>query len=247
MSTTTHVSPVSGVPARLADQAKASMGRRRCLTSSPPSRPVSLANPLADVHSGLLLSDLVHALVVEARLYRPSSLDAGQVSWPGPMRQPEYGEPAVVPHVSQTTGALAESACGVDTSTSCQRCMSGSSVTHMDSHDEAIAGELERRFNSSWQGWHLDKDNLTLWHETLSDSRGYTIDLLRCTTSAALLGWIMEISAGVGMPIVGLVRAFDDIFQPRINLCLDGETRSRRLSRRKIHELVAAAQEPPPV
>ena len=75
----------------------------------------------------------------------------------------------------------------------------------------------------------------------------YTIDLLRCTTSAALLGWIMEISAGVGMPIVGLVRAFDDIFQPRINLCLDGETRSRRLSRRKIRELVAAAQEPPPV
>src|SRR5580704_19744680 len=103
--------------------------------------------------------------------------------------------------------------------------MSGSNVTHMDSHDEAIAGELERRFNSSWQGWHLDKDNLTLWHETLSDSRGYTIDLLRCTTSAALLGWIMEISAGVGMPIVGLVRAFDDIFQPRINLCLDGETK----------------------
>ena len=95
----------------------------------------------------------------------------------------------------------------------------------MDSHDEAIAGELERRFNSSWQGWHLDKDNLTLWHETLSDSHGYTIDLLRCSTSAALLGWIMEISAGVGMPIVGLVRAFDDIFQPRINLCLDGETR----------------------
>ena len=122
--------------------------------------------------------------------------------------------------------------------------MSGSNVTHMDSHDEAIAGELERRFNSSWQGWHLDKDNLTLWHETLSDSRGYTIDLLRCTTSAALLGWIMEISAGVGMPTVGLVRAFDDIFQPRINLCLDGETRSRRLSRRKIRELVAAAQEP---
>ena len=123
----------------------------------------------------------------------------------------------------------------------------GSNVTHMDSHDEAIAGELERRFNSSWQGWHLDKDNLTLWHETLSDSRGYTIDLLRCTTSAALLGWIMEISAGVGRPIVGLVRAFDDIFQPRINLCLDGETRSRRLSRRKIRELVAAAQEPRPV
>jgi hypothetical protein len=59
-----------------------------------------------------------------------------------------------------------------------------------------------------------------------------------------LLGWIMEISPGLGAPVTGLVRAFDDILKPRINLCLDGETRSRRLSQRRIRQLVAEAREP---
>jgi hypothetical protein len=53
---TTYVSAVSGVPPRLADQGEGPAERRRYLASSPPSRPVSLANPLADAHSGLLLS-----------------------------------------------------------------------------------------------------------------------------------------------------------------------------------------------
>jgi hypothetical protein len=47
MSHTTCVSPVSGVPARLADQDEGLAERRRCLGLSPTSRPVSLANPLA--------------------------------------------------------------------------------------------------------------------------------------------------------------------------------------------------------
>ena len=98
---------------------------------------------------------------------------------------------------------------------------------------------MERRLNPGWQGWHLDKENLVLSHETLAASHGYEIDLLTCTTSAVLLGWIMEISPGLGAPVMGLVRAFDDILQPRITVCRDSETRSRRLSQRAIRQLVA--------
>jgi hypothetical protein len=112
--------------------------------------------------------------------------------------------------------------------------------------DEVVIDAIEWRLNASWQGWHLDKDQLVLWHETLAASRGYEIDLLRCTTSTVLLGWIMEISPGLGAVVTGLVRAFDDILNPRINLCLDGETRSRRLSQRAIRRLVAEAGEPGP-
>jgi hypothetical protein len=101
-------------------------------------------------------------------------------------------------------------------------------------------------FNASWQGWHLDKDRLVLWHDTLAASRGYEINLLTCTTRAVLLGWIMEITADAGMVVIGLVRAFDGTLHPRINLCLDRETRSRRLSQRAIRKLVADAQEPGP-
>jgi hypothetical protein len=63
MSTTTCVSPVSGVPVRLADQAKGLAECRRCLASSPPSRGVSLANPLANTVADLLLylNDYAHA------------------------------------------------------------------------------------------------------------------------------------------------------------------------------------------
>lgn len=114
----------------------------------------------------------------------------------------------------------------------------------MEPGGEVVIDEMERRLNSSWQGWHLSKERLVLWHETLAASSGYEIDLLRCTTSAVLLGWIMEISPGLGAPVLGLVRAFDDIFGPRINLCLDGETRSRRLSQRRIRKLVGHAREP---
>ena len=56
MSTTTHVSPVSGVPPRLAELAKGLGKRLRCLVSSPPSRTVSLANLLANTFLKLRLS-----------------------------------------------------------------------------------------------------------------------------------------------------------------------------------------------
>lgn len=114
----------------------------------------------------------------------------------------------------------------------------------MDAFSAVAIDEMERRLNSGWQGWHLDKDRLVLRHETLGRTHGYEIDLLTCATSADLLGWIMEISPGLGAAVMGLVRAFDDIFQPRINLCLDGVSRSRRLSQRKIRRLVAEAREP---
>jgi hypothetical protein len=114
----------------------------------------------------------------------------------------------------------------------------------MNPGEEFVADEMERRFYLGWQGWHLDKERLVLWHERLAKSNGYEIDLLRCNTSAEVLGWIMEIGPAFGLPIIGLVRAFDDILQPRINLCLDGESRSRRLTQRKIRQLVAQAREP---
>jgi hypothetical protein len=96
----------------------------------------------------------------------------------------------------------------------------------------------------SWQGWHLDKEKLVLWHETLSASHGYAIDLLRCTTSAELLGWIMELSPGTGAPVLGLVRAFDDILKPRLNLCPDATSKGRTMRQREIRELIATAHEP---
>ena len=112
--------------------------------------------------------------------------------------------------------------------------------------EDIVIDAMEWRLNSSWQGWHLDKDRLVLWHEIPAASHGYEVNLLTCTTSAVLLGWIMEISPGLGTAVTGLVRAFDDILNPRINLCLDGETRSRRLSQRAIRRLVAEAREPGP-
>jgi hypothetical protein len=114
----------------------------------------------------------------------------------------------------------------------------------MDPFEQVRIDEMEARLNRGWQGWHLDKDNLVLRHETLAATHGYEIDLLRCNTSAAVLGWIMEIQPSLGAPVMGLVRAIDDILQPRINLCLDGETRSRRLTQRRIRKLVAEAREP---
>ena len=116
----------------------------------------------------------------------------------------------------------------------------------MEPGEDVVFGEMEWRLYSGWQGWHLDKDNMVLRHETMGASHGYEIDLRRCNRSAELLGWIMEITPGAGVAILGLVRAFDDILQPRINLCLDGESRSRRLSQRAIRRLVAEAQEPGP-
>jgi hypothetical protein len=57
MSTTTYVSLVSGVPACLADQVKASLGVA-AVAASPLSRPVSSAIPLAVARSGVRFLDL---------------------------------------------------------------------------------------------------------------------------------------------------------------------------------------------
>lgn len=72
-----------------------------------------------------------------------------------------------------------------------------------DAFSEVAIDEMERRLNSGWQGWHLDKDRLVLRHETLAASHGYEIDLRTCNTSAELLGWIMGISPGMGTAVTG--------------------------------------------
>jgi hypothetical protein len=73
MSTTTHVSHVSGVPPRLADLRVGLGERRRCLASSPPFRRVSLANPLADARRGLRFSRCRGCALGAARHCRPLS------------------------------------------------------------------------------------------------------------------------------------------------------------------------------
>jgi hypothetical protein len=40
----------------------------------------------------------------------------------------------------------------------------------MEPGGEVVISEMERRLNSSWQGWHLDKEQFVLRHETLAAS-----------------------------------------------------------------------------
>lgn len=87
----------------------------------------------------------------------------------------------------------------------------------------------------------------------------YEVDLYRCTSSAEVLDWIIQIagkewaSAEHGGDdsehnpdgwtddaiLAGLVRALDDVLHPQAHLCSFGT--SKRLGRRRIVELVAQA------
>jgi hypothetical protein len=106
--------------------------------------------------------------------------------------------------------------------------------------------------NANWYGWYLVINEFEegrypyLRHDTLILG-GYDIDLLTMTSSAQMLDWIFQASPRMtgGLEgsemLAGLVQALDDIFQPQANLCSGG--RSKRLSRRRILALVAAAWE----
>jgi hypothetical protein len=61
MSSTSCIFPVSGVTARHVDQAKASVSVAKDRVSSPSFQRFSLANPLADIDSGLLPSGSIHS------------------------------------------------------------------------------------------------------------------------------------------------------------------------------------------
>jgi hypothetical protein len=70
-----------------------------------------------------------------------------------------------------------------------------------------------------WAGWYLDKDALELKHDTCT-AGGWSVDLLRCRTRAALLHQLMAVT---GLPIEndalgGLCRALDDGFWPWLNV-----------------------------
>jgi hypothetical protein len=70
-----------------------------------------------------------------------------------------------------------------------------------------------------WAGWYLDKDALELKHDTCT-AGGWSVDLLRCRTRAALLHQLMAVT---DLPIEndalgGLCRALDDGFWPWLNV-----------------------------
>lgn len=88
----------------------------------------------------------------------------------------------------------------------------------------------------SWDVWRLNADNLTLVCGTW---QRYYVDLERCTSSAEVLDWIIQISNKLWATpklMVGLLHALDDVLNLQGTLCPGG--RSRRLSRSRIHARV---------
>ncbi len=72
----------------------------------------------------------------------------------------------------------------------------------------------------NWNGWK--EQNGVLYYP---DAQNYSIPLALCTTSAAVLDRICQVSqkhwAGDGC-LAGLVRALDDTLDPQRNLCPSG-------------------------
>jgi hypothetical protein len=70
----------------------------------------------------------------------------------------------------------------------------------------------------------------------------YEIDLDTCTSSAEVLDWISQVAGKTwadDTTVAGLIRALDDVLVPQAHLCSSG--RAKRLSRRRIAELVGQA------
>lgn len=99
----------------------------------------------------------------------------------------------------------------------------------------------------NWYGWHLIKGEYPYLQLDTPVAGGYPINLLTMTSSAQMLDWIFQVAPRTtgsleGSEILaGLIQALDDIFTPQANLCSGGKP--KRLSKRRIRGLVAAAQE----
>jgi hypothetical protein len=90
--------------------------------------------------------------------------------------------------------------------------------TGLDSHDP------RKDSIRQWGDWTLQTDNWTLVHR----KEGYEIDLESCNTSAELEDWIFQILGknwATPQVLSDLLHAFDDIFDPRANLCSGGASK----------------------
>jgi hypothetical protein len=110
--------------------------------------------------------------------------------------------------------------------------------------------------HGDWAPWRLDPEVRVLYPVW---PYRYEVDLDRCTSSAEMLDWIIQIAEkewassehGGDDPahnpdgwtddaiLAGLVRALDDVLHPQAYLCSCGT--SKRLSRRSIAALVRSA------
>lgn len=105
---------------------------------------------------------------------------------------------------------------------------------------------MERRTRSDWGPWVLEPDTRVLALYSEHGNHVYEIDLDGCTTSAAILDWLCQVTGKVWATddvLAGLVRALDDVLQPQGNLC--GWGRSSTISRSDVVRLVNEATDRP--
>jgi len=102
--------------------------------------------------------------------------------------------------------------------------------------------KYERKYAASeWNGWRLETTNYTL---DAFDTNGhwlYGVDLERCTTSAEVLDWIMQVAGkqwATPELMSGLLCALRDVLNPQATLCSCG--RSKRLTKSELRSRVDA-------
>jgi hypothetical protein len=97
----------------------------------------------------------------------------------------------------------------------------------------------------SWEPWHLDAGQLTLWTE--AGGYRYDVDLDECRSSAQVLDWICQIAgkqwgsteAEHSQIVAGLVNALIGVLHPQANLCSFGN--GRRLTKARVRYLASRA------
>ena len=85
-----------------------------------------------------------------------------------------------------------------------------------------------------WGGWKLKKSTYELEYFPYAKGEtgaaySYSVDLERCTTSAQMLDWIMQIAGKTwanDVCLAGLVRALDDVLAPQGTLCSFGKSKT---------------------
>jgi hypothetical protein len=101
-----------------------------------------------------------------------------------------------------------------------KRCGYTLSLAELDAQFEAE--EAKRLAAHRWGGWTLEVYTLELVFTDNNGCKRYRVDLERCSTSAAVLDWIIQVSKKVwSRPkhVGDLVRALDDIFDLQSQMC----------------------------